>query len=598
MEQTKGIGQLLWNLREKEGVCQTQLCKGLCSHAKYVRIEYDQQEIDFFLIDRLMGRLGKSVERLTYVLPIEVYEIYELRQEIQQNICLGKWEEAEQCLEEYQKNRKAEEPLHQQFIEQEYAQIAWLRGESAETVCEHLEKAIAQTMPEAETQRKTGILSVEEYKLLLFRWEVCFGTERERGEKELQELTEEIFQKNFERTERVKVIPYAALLKAKTSRDGKQDTYLKMITETALENLREEGKLLYMPEILEQSAQILEKENRDVEFIHLLRQERVSILELESDYGVSFENYRLFDHVVRNFEIDAELIRRTRNAAKLTQEKLSEDICAQETLARIENGNQKPRSGNLRQMMEKMGRSGNRIETGIQVEEYETLELKIELSKFIHRREYENAEKIIGEMEKILDCNIPQNKQYLETERIKVKYQKKTENTGEIIQQLKELLMMSLNICDGKEPEYVLTPEEISILTEMAFVYWMDEKYQMALEIYRFIEKQYDNSRVKPVFHMLDWAMNTGNYAQALEELGDKQEAVRISEKEIEQTLYAGKGCSTPKPLIILACIKEQNGQEICKKYFKQDLDVLKLYKMDFDYEMVKKYVEERGILN
>lgn len=598
MEQTKGIGQLLWNLREKEGVCQTQLCKGLCSHAKYVRIEYDQQEIDFFLIDRLMGRLGKSVERLTYVLPIEVYEIYELRQEIQQNICLGKWEEAEQCLEEYQKNRKAEEPLHQQFIEQEYAQIAWLRGESAETVCEHLEKAIAQTMPEAETQRKTGILSVEEYKLLLFRWEVCFGTERERGEKELQELTEEIFQKNFERTERVKVIPYAALLKAKTSRDGKQDTYLKMITETALENLREEGKLLYMPEILEQSAQILEKENRDVEFIHLPRQERVSILELESDYGVSFENYRLFDHVVRNFEIDAELIRRTRNAAKLTQEKLSEDICAQETLARIENGNQKPRSGNLRQMMEKMGRSGNRIETGIQVEEYETLELKIELSKFIHRREYENAEKIIGEMEKILDCNIPQNKQYLETERIKVKYQKKTENTGEIIQQLKELLMMSLNICDGKEPEYVLTPEEISILTEMAFVYWMDEKYQMALEIYRFIEKQYDNSRVKPVFHMLDWAMNTGNYAQALEELGDKQEAVRISEKEIEQTLYAGKGCSTPKPLIILACIKEQNGQEICKKYFKQDLDVLKLYKMDFDYEMVKKYVEERGILN
>lgn len=91
MEQTKGIGQLLWNLREKEGVRQTQLCKGLCSHAKYVRIEYDQQEIDFFLIDRLMGRLGKSVERLTYVLPVEVYEIYELRREIQQRQSVSIW---------------------------------------------------------------------------------------------------------------------------------------------------------------------------------------------------------------------------------------------------------------------------------------------------------------------------------------------------------------------------------------------------------------------------------------------------------------------------------------------------------------------------
>ena len=54
-----------------------------------------------------------------------------------------------------------------------------------------------------------------------------FGTDRERGEKELQELVEEIFQKNFERTERVKVIPYAALLIEKTARDGKADTYLK-----------------------------------------------------------------------------------------------------------------------------------------------------------------------------------------------------------------------------------------------------------------------------------------------------------------------------------------------------------------------------------
>ena len=598
MKEKQGIGQLLLRLREKEKIRQKQLCMGLCSNIKYVRIENDQQETDFFLIDRLMGRMGKSVERLTYVLPVEVYEIYELRQEIQQSICRRNWDTAERFLAEYQKNKRAEEPLHQQFIEQEYAQMAWILGEAAETVCEHLEKAIAQTMPEAETQRKTGVLSAEEYKLLLFRWEVCAGTKWERTEEELCELTDEIFEKNFERTERVKVIPYAALLRAKIARDEDREVDVKIMTETALENLREEGKLLYMPEILEQYAQILEKENGDAEFIQLLRQERASILELESDYGVSFENYRLFDHVVRNFEIDAELIRRTRNAAKLTQEKLSEDVCAQETLARIENGNQKPRSGNLRQMMEKMGRSGNRIETGIQVEEYETLELKIEFSKFIHRREYENAEKIIGEMEKILDCNIPQNKQYLETERIKVKYQKKTENTGEIIQQLKELLMMSLNICDGKEPEYVLTPEEISILTEMAFVYWMDENYQMALEIYRFIEKQYDNSRVKPVFHMLDWAMNTGNYAQALEELGDKQEAVRISEKEIEQTLYAGKGCSTPKPLIILACIKEQNGQEICKKYFKQDLDVLKLYKMDFDYEMVKKYVEDKKIFH
>ena len=436
----QGIGQLLWKLREKEGIRQKQLCLGISSVSKYARMEADQQEIDFFLIDdgvendRIMGRLGKSVERLTYILPRDIYNIYELRQEIQQKICQKKWEEAKQCLLEYEKNKRAKEPLHQQFIEQEYAQIAWLRGKSVETVCEHLEKAIVQTMPEAEIQRKTGILSAEEYKLLLFRWEVCFGTDRERGEKELQELVEEIFQKNFERTERVKVIPYAALLIEKTARDGKADTYLKLITETALENLREEGKLLYM------------------------RQERASLLELESDYKVSFKNYRLFDHVVRNFEIDAELIRRTRNAAKLTQEGLSEDICAQETLARIENGNQKPRSGNLRQMMEKMGRSGDRIETGIQVEEYETLELKIEFSKFIHRKEYGNAEKVLSKIEEKLDCNLMKNYQYIETERVKVKYKENAEYTEQFIKQLKEILYI---IFDYSHKHYTFKQFEV-----------------------------------------------------------------------------------------------------------------------------------------
>ena len=87
----QGIGQLLWKLREKEGIRQKQLCLGISSVSKYARIEADQQEIDFFLIDRIMGRLGKSVERLTYILPRDIYDIYELRQEIQQKICQKKW---------------------------------------------------------------------------------------------------------------------------------------------------------------------------------------------------------------------------------------------------------------------------------------------------------------------------------------------------------------------------------------------------------------------------------------------------------------------------------------------------------------------------
>ena len=49
---------------------------------------------------------------------------------------------------------------------------------------------------------------------------------------------------------------------------------------------------------------------------------------------------------------------------------------------------------------------------------------------------------------------------------------------------------------------------------------------------------------------------------------------------------------------MIQACIMEEEGKEICKKYFKQNLNLLKLYKMDADYKVMKNYVEERNLLN
>ena len=348
----------------------------------------------------------------------------------------------------------------------------------------------------------------------------------------------------------------------------------------------------------EEIKEILEKENSNAEFIGLLRQERASLLELESDYKVSFKNYRLFDHVVRNFEIDAELIRRTRNAAKLTQEGLSEDICAQETLARIENGNQKPRSGNLRQMMEKMGRSGDRIETGIQVEEYETLELKIEFSKFIHRKEYGNAEKVLSKIEEKLDCNLMKNYQYIETERVKVKYKENAEYTEQFIKQLKELLAMSLKVEEGQKIEYVLNTEEVSILTEMALIYWGEQNYKVALEIYQFLVGQYEKSFIKPVFHILDWGMSMGNYGMALEELGYFEKAIGVCRKRIQQTLFAGKGGSLHTSLMVEACILEAQKDVKCKKYFKQDLDLLRLYKMQTNYKLMESYVKTNKIFD
>ena len=73
------IGEIIFRLREEAGLSQGQLCHGLCSVPQMARMEQDQVTMDYFLLDRFFGRLGKSTERMEYVLTAEAYEIYELQ---------------------------------------------------------------------------------------------------------------------------------------------------------------------------------------------------------------------------------------------------------------------------------------------------------------------------------------------------------------------------------------------------------------------------------------------------------------------------------------------------------------------------------------
>ena len=224
--------------------------------------------------------------------------------------------------------------------------------------------------------------------------------------------------------------------------------------------------------------------------------------------------------------------------------------------------------------------------------------LDLEFSKYMHRKEYEKAEKILFEIESKIDRSEPENKQYVEVGKIQLKYHKHLGNSEELVQQLKALLEITLKFEDVYRTEYVLNRQEISVLTEIALIYWGKKDYQMALEIYHFIDDRYSDSCIKPVFHMLDWNMNIANYARALDELKYFKEAMCTCQKAVQQMLYAGKGASLGYCLMIQACIMEEEGKEVCKKYFKQNLNLLKLYKMDADYKVMKNYVEERNLLN
>lgn len=498
---------------------------------------------------------------------------------------------AEHRLEEYEKMKLAERSLHKQYIAQERAQIAWIRGEKREEVLYFLQKAIDETMPLEALLKHGMVLSAEELKLLLFRWEVCQNSEYARDREELEEILEYIRHRKMEPMELVKVFPYVALLMGKACGQEKDGIVLEVVTRQALSVLREEGKILYMPEILEQYVQILKHRHGDETFIKMLQRERDSILAVEKEYGVNFEKYRLFDHVIRRFEIDSELIRKTRLAARMTQEKLSDGICAQETLSRIESGKQSPRNKNLNEMMERMGRKRERIGAIVTTDEYEILKLKQEFSKYVYWLKYDKAGEILNQIEKRLDCSFINNIQYLQAERIKIMYHKGTLNWENCLKELKRLLSYTLKWEENQPLKQVLTVEEMNILTEIALICVENGEEEKALQIYQLQVRQFDESCVKPVFHILEWELAKSNLATSLDNMHEHLAAIKISKEKIGVSLEAGKGNLVGRSLITMACGLEQQKDENCVRYFKLGMDLLKLYKMEIRYKQVLDYV-------
>ena len=588
------LGGLLLRLRKEAGFSQGLLCSGVCSVSRYARIEREELEPDFFLLDRLMGRLGKSVERLEYVMPLGVYRVYERRQDIQEAILHGRLSEAENLLNLYEKEKLAEGSLHRQYILQERAQVAWIREEDPDEILQLLDQAIGETLLSEAEMEKERCFSAEEGKLLLFRWEVSQKSRAaSRNFEELKRLLRCICEQKTNRMDRSKIFPYAVLLYGEHAPEEKIIT-VRSLAEEALELLRDEGKLLYMPELLELCGKLLRKSGVPKEELQaqLLDRMRQSLLETEQEYVISFEKYRLFDHVIRRFYIDAEMIRKTRTAVGMTQEKLSEDICAQETLARMETGRQTPQSRKLQQMMEKMGRGCGRVNMAMVTEQYETIELKQELSTYIHREECEKAQNALERLETMLDCKQKQNRQYLEAEKILLQNQRLGSEWKQNLSQLRKLLSMTLEYKENDLGKFVLNSNELQILTGMAYIFWEHNQIDHAIEIYQMQRQQFEKSRVKKVFHILEWELAMNNLALSLMESDRCDEIIRISNEVMNDSLCAGKGSCIGRTIVNLAEAMEKLQQKEYSVWYKRGLDVLKLYKMDYLYHDVISHIQ------
>ena len=164
------IGKLIHYERTKEKINLQKLASGVCSVTALQRAECGERLPDFWVLGRLIERLGKSVNKLEFLYDESAYEICYLREQIELFLEQKKATEAEQALDYYESMQLAGEPLHRQYICQMRSVIELEIHKDHRAAKSLLEEAIRQTLPEFDLTRLESYLLGESELILILMW--------------------------------------------------------------------------------------------------------------------------------------------------------------------------------------------------------------------------------------------------------------------------------------------------------------------------------------------------------------------------------------------------------------------------------------------
>ena len=101
-EQKGNIGYLIKKMREKQGLSQSDLCRGLCSNSALYRFENGERDMDISLAVRFFQRLGYSADKFELYGGVEEIQRYEMQQTILLHRKSRKFEQMEEALNLYE----------------------------------------------------------------------------------------------------------------------------------------------------------------------------------------------------------------------------------------------------------------------------------------------------------------------------------------------------------------------------------------------------------------------------------------------------------------------------------------------------------------
>lgn len=583
------LGVMLFKEREKMGEKQKRVADGIISISEMSKVESGGHEIDYFTLQALFERLGKSIDKLELAVSGEEYAAISYRAEIEHSIAEWDHERLTELIAGYDTYNDNKRSIHKQYKAALWAMACYMKKQDHASCLCGMEQALACTLRN-DWRRALGAgqrLCNQEIRLIMViaycLWELgdISGLSGH-----LEQLCSYILHHYTDTEEQVKVYPHCAWLLGQLylRQDRVEEAYI--ICQKGKRSLVENGSLSPLWEILALEETCLEKMGRHSELKQCKKYQEALVF-LYDAAGVHMESNMMAAFMRSSFQgefvITNELIRDLREAGGLSQEKLCADICAQETLSRIEKGKRSPNKKNLYQMLKRMGMEREKYYGYIEADDYELYEKVREYNRSFPKDRWEKAMKLLDEIEAKLDMTKSVNRQFIGTGRISARTEGGELTREQANEQLWELLHLTMPPADSGTMIYrVPFRMEYTIWNHMAINFRKDGKVKEAIAIYEALMQSYQKSKVLMQHHAVPGLTLYLNYAGFLEVADDLEKAKEVGREGLRHSLVCCRGDMAGDILANLSLVYGKQGlPDVEEMYLRYGYHLLCLFARD-----------------
>ncbi len=562
-------GKQIKVLRKKKKMSRDKLCKGLCTVQNLFLIEEGEGLADMLLLVSLLERLGKSAERLTYILTAEEYHRLAQRDKIEEALRFGRLSEARDAFVEYQrenppgKNRilhMYEERICgilalEEYVKEMGGDVAGQGGLEAAAAyfmaamkwadtCEgQFDRAFIEELDAGEK-----FLSMFEVENILLYLYVQWLMGNKEGQMELLEALYRYLRKNIQDDElrAQHSAKIGMLLGARYLEKGDYNTCAEL-HEEILQLNRDNGMVVCLLPVMEQivAAYKMLQETEKMEFYTVHKENLEGVFQ---EFNVSLDciNKLYYSCCLRQYFIEGEIIAAERKCKGISQEELIEGIYQnKENLSRVETGKANSDRKKFYQLMGRLGVDKTRYNGNLITDEFQLLSLERDIERHLARAQTEEVVRELRMLESSVDMKEKCNQQLVLGIKNKEMHRSGEIGIGEALERAKGLLELSYHLDNtekgGERYRRIPFQNEMYLFNQVCILLRKDGRIGEAIEMMERMLRTYDAVKEDKKFHFRNVHLCAINLCRYLEMTNRLDEAEKVADMLIQEDLVNGK---------------------------------------------------------